>query len=150
MLSLDADERLTPELVATIRQLDLTTTPHDAFAMRRRNYIGSRWIKRCGWYPDYCTRLYNRQKTRFKDVKQHSFVEAQNVAKLPSDLIHYSFQNLGELFAKPGRNFKLSLGEDHVSEGETGPRPLPRPCMASMPSCANISSNWACWPESTA
>ena len=118
VLSLDADERLTPELVATLRQLELTTTPHDAFAMRRRNYIGSRWIKRCGWYPDYCTRLYNRQRTRFKDVKQHSFVEAQNVAKLPSDLIHYSFQNLGELFAKPGRNFSSRSAKIMYQKGK--------------------------------
>ena len=77
ILSLDADERLTPELIAEINQLNLNETQSDGFAARRRNYIGSRWIKRCGWYPDYCTRLYNRQKTRFKDVKQHSFVDAQ-------------------------------------------------------------------------
>lgn len=118
VLSLDADERLTPELVETIRHLNLADTPHDAFAMRRRNYIGSRWIKRCGWYPDYCTRLYNRQKTRFKDVKQHSYVDAANVAKLSSDLIHYSFQNLGELFAKTGRNFSSRSAKIMYQKGK--------------------------------
>ena len=105
ILSLDADERLTPELVLALQQLDLGQTEHDAFALRRRNYIGSRWIKHCGWYPDYCVRLYNRQLTRFKDVKQHSFVEARSTKQLDVDLIHYSFKNIGELFAKPGRNY---------------------------------------------
>lgn len=86
--------------------------------MRRRNYIGSRWIKRCGWYPDYCVRLYNRQKTRFKEVKQHSFVDAISPKKLNSDLIHYSFKNLGELFAKPGRNFSSRSAKIMYQKGK--------------------------------
>lgn len=105
VLSIDADERLTPEAIEQIKQLDLTHTEHDAFAFRRRNYIGSRWIKQCGWYPDYCIRLYNRQKTKFSEVKQHASVQASNPKHLDCDLIHYSFENLGQLFAKPGRNF---------------------------------------------
>lgn len=105
VLSIDADERLTPELVSELEKIDLSTTPHDAFAIRRRNYIGSRWIKQCGWYPDYCIRLYNKELTRFAEVKQHSSVQAKNPQQLDADLIHYSFENLGQLFAKPGRNF---------------------------------------------
>lgn len=118
ILSLDADERLTPELIRDINQLSLTDTLYDGFAMRRRNYIGSRWIKRCGWYPDYCVRLYNRQKTRFKEVKQHSFVDAISQKKLNSDLIHYSFKNLGELFAKPGRNFSSRSAKIMYQKGK--------------------------------
>ncbi len=106
MLSVDADERLTPEMVAAIRDLDLATTAHDAFAFRRRNMIGSRWIRVCGWYPDYCLRLYHhRRGARFADVKQHASVDATNPCRLDADILHYSFANLGELFAKPGRNF---------------------------------------------
>ncbi|MGL4449275.1 MAG: glycosyltransferase family 2 protein [Aeromonas sp.] len=106
VFSLDADERLTPEIINEINQLSLDEQKvYDGFAMRRRNYIGSRWIKRCGWYPDYCTRLYNRKLTQFKDVKQHSFVEAKKVNQLHNDIIHYSFNNVGELFSKSGRNY---------------------------------------------
>jgi glycosyltransferase involved in cell wall biosynthesis len=105
ILSLDADERLTDEMVASIKSLDLGATSHDAFAFRRRNYIGSRWIKQCGWYPDFCIRLYNKDKTRFSEVKQHASVQAKNPQKLKVDIIHFSFDNIGQLFAKPGRNF---------------------------------------------
>ncbi|MFT6926342.1 MAG: glycosyltransferase involved in cell wall biosynthesis [Psychromonas sp.] len=105
VLSLDADERLTDEMVSEIKAVDLTTTNHDAFAFRRRNYIGSRWIKQCGWYPDFCIRLYNSKKTKFSEVKQHASVQAQNPKRIEADIIHYSFENLGQLFAKPGRNF---------------------------------------------
>ncbi|EGA70908.1 glycosyl transferase family protein [Vibrio sinaloensis DSM 21326] len=105
ILSLDADERLTEEMVAAIKALDLTTTQHDAFAFRRRNYIGGRWIKHCGWYPDFCIRLYDKNQTRFAEVKQHAAVQAKNPERINADLIHYSFENLGQLFAKPGRDF---------------------------------------------
>lgn len=106
VLSLDADERLTTKMVSAIRSLDLATTSHDAFAFRRRNMIGSRWIRVCGWYPDYCIRLYHhRRGACFADVKQHASVTATHPHRLDADMLHYSFANLGELFAKPGRNF---------------------------------------------
>lgn len=105
ILSLDADERLTDEMIDAIKKLDLGSCPEDAFGFPRRNYIGSRWIKHGGWYPDVCVRLFDRRKTKFKEVKQHSFVETQNFRTIKADIIHYSFRNLGELFAKPGRNF---------------------------------------------
>ena len=102
---MDADERLTDEMVKSVKALDLSTTQHDAFAFRRRNYIGSRWIKQCGWYPDFCIRLYDKNQTRFAAVKQHAAVKAKNPERMNADIIHYSFENLGQLFAKPGRNF---------------------------------------------
>jgi len=105
ILSIDADERLTEGLVKAIQKLDLTNTPVDAFAFRRKNYIGSRWIKQCGWYPDYCLRLFNHNKTRFSAVKQHAKVQAKNPQRLDAHIDHYSFNNIGELFAKSGRNF---------------------------------------------
>lgn len=105
VLSLDADERVTPQMAQIVRQLDLDATEHDAFAFRRRNMIGSRWIKVCGWYPDYCIRLYNRQHARFADVKQHASITASNSKRIDADIIHYSFANIGQLFAKPDRDF---------------------------------------------
>lgn len=105
ILSLDADERLTEAAIEKIKTIDLCNTSHDAFALRRKNYIGSRWIKQCGWYPDFCIRLYNKNKTRFAAVKQHAAVQASNPCRLDADIIHYSFEDIGQLFAKPGRNF---------------------------------------------
>lgn len=105
ILSLDADERLTDEMVSAIRELDLEKATVDAFAFPRRNYVGSRWIRHCGWYPDVCVRLFHRGRTKFREVKQHSYVETKNFTRLKGDIVHYSFRNVGELFAKPGRNF---------------------------------------------
>lgn len=105
VLSIDADERLTPELVEMMEQTDFDTTPYSGFALRRRNYIGSRWVKSCGWYPDYLVRLYRHDRLRFPEVKQHATISTENTKRWKADLIHYRYRNIGELYAKPGRNY---------------------------------------------
>ena len=105
VLSIDADERLSDELVAWIRDTDFEAAAYDGFAVRRRNYIGSRWVKCCGWYPDHLVRQYRHDRLRFRDVKQHAFVPTTNTLKIKADLIHYRYKNCGELFSKPARNY---------------------------------------------
>jgi glycosyltransferase involved in cell wall biosynthesis len=105
IFSMDADERVSTELAKIIQNLDLDHTTYHGFAIRRRNLIGSRWVKSCGWYPDYLVRLFRHDQIRFREVKQHASVPVHNTQKLKEDLIHYRYQNLGELFAKPARNY---------------------------------------------
>jgi glycosyltransferase involved in cell wall biosynthesis len=105
IFSMDADERVSPELVSIIQNLNLDETTYYGFSIRRRNLIGSRWVKSCGWYPDYLVRLFRSDQIRFRDVKQHASVPVANTQKLKGDLIHFRYKNLGELFAKPARNY---------------------------------------------
>lgn len=106
VFSLDADERITSELAAEINALDLSEkSKYDSYAVKRKNLIGSRWVKCCRWYPDYLVRLYRPDKTRFLEVKQHASVPAVRMKKLSSAIMHYRYKNIGELFAKPERNY---------------------------------------------
>lgn len=105
VVSIDADERLTPELVQFLKETDLEHCPYDGFAVRRRNMVGSRWVKACGWYPDYLVRIYRHSKIRFPEVKQHATVATTNTKRIKADLLHYRYKNIGELFAKPERNY---------------------------------------------
>ena len=105
IFSLDADERVMPELAEAIKSLDLSNTPYYGFAVRRRNYIGSRWVRCCSWYPDYLVRLYRSDKKRFVDSKQHAFVPLDNTKRLKAAILHYRYKNIGELFSKPARNY---------------------------------------------
>ncbi len=105
VLSIDADERLSDELVTVIKGIDFDKTTYDGFALRRRNFIGQRWVKCCGWYPDYLVRLFRKDKLQFAELKQHAYVPTTNTCKLKADLIHYRYKNLGQLFAKPERNY---------------------------------------------
>jgi len=118
IFSMDADERVSPELAQLINNLDLENTPFFGFAVRRKNLIGSRWVKSCGWYPDYLVRLFKHSKIRFSAVKQHASVPTHNCAKLKGDLIHYRYQNLGELFAKPGRNYSTRGAKILYNQGK--------------------------------
>jgi len=105
VFSLDADERIMPELADIIKKIDFDKTPYWGFAVRRRNYIGTRWVKSCSWYPDYLVRLFRHDTIRFAEVKQHAFVPTENTQKLQGDMIHYRYRNIGELVAKPERNY---------------------------------------------
>ncbi|WP_299260948.1 glycosyltransferase family 2 protein [uncultured Kushneria sp.] len=118
VLSLDADERLTEQAVSTVQALSLSTTEHDGFALRRRNFIGSRWVKRCGWYPDYCLRLFDRERTGFSESRQHSSVQASHPARLDADIEHYSFANLAELFTKAGGRFSTRAAKIMYLKGK--------------------------------
>lgn len=105
VLSIDADERLSDELVEKILHTDFEHTPYDGFALRRRNYVGQRWVKCCRWYPDYLVRLFRKDKLQFAELKQHAFVPTENTQRWKADLIHYRYHNYDELFAKPERNY---------------------------------------------
>lgn len=93
VLSLDADERLDTDAVATIRALDLTTTNTDAYAFHRKNFVGNHWVKAAGFYPDTVTRLYHKSRAGYLPKKAHSSVEAKQVETLSAHLIHYTYRD---------------------------------------------------------
>jgi len=104
ILSLDADERLDDAMRLSIESLKNSTTSHpDAYSFKRKNYIGDRWIQHCGWYPDVCIRLYQKEKARFRDVVGHSGIEANEVTLIEGNIIHYSYKNYHDLLYKTNR-----------------------------------------------
>ncbi len=97
VLSLDADEELSPELKESIIDLK-NVVKHDVYKMPRlTNYCG-KWIKHCGWYPDYQTRLYDRTKGTWEDIKVHEYWRTDDkkatIGILQGDLLHYSFDSI--------------------------------------------------------
>ena len=89
ILSIDADERLDRDAVEALGGLDLGTANCDGFSLRRKNFIGSRWVKI--WYPDELVRLYNRSRCRYTSDHIHACVAAAEVKKLPAHILHYSY-----------------------------------------------------------
>lgn len=101
ILSLDADERVSPELRASIealRDLPDAGLAHGYRVPRRAFYMG-RWIRGGGWYPDYQLRFFNRVRGRWGERHIHESVTMQTGArlgKLSGDLLHYTIRDAAE------------------------------------------------------
>lgn len=97
ILSLDCDERLTPELVSSIQGIKDGLEQADAYRMARKTFYVYRWLNHC-WYPDVKTRLFNRNTAKWGGVNPHDRVEVEgrNIVTLQGDIQHYSFNSISE------------------------------------------------------
>ena len=93
ILSIDADERLERDAIEAIRGLDLDNSREDAYAIKRRNYVGSHWIKAAGFYPDWVVRLYHRDRAGYLPRKAHSRVKAGRVRRLDAHIEHFTYRD---------------------------------------------------------
>ncbi|MBI1175185.1 MAG: glycosyltransferase [Sideroxydans sp.] len=102
VLSIDADERVTPALRSEIESI--LQQPQDKFTAydipRLSNYCG-RFMHHSGWYPDYITRLFRRGSARFSDDLVHERLLVDGaVGRLHGELLHYAFDDLEEVLRK--------------------------------------------------
>lgn len=93
ILSLDADERLEEDAVAAIKALDLSACNLDGYSLRRRNFVGSHWIRAAGFYPDAVVRLYHKGRAAYLPKKGHSSVDAKRILALKAHLIHFTYRD---------------------------------------------------------
>lgn len=121
ILSLDADETLSPELIKSI--LEIKKGPQfSAYQVPRlTNYCG-KWIRHCGWYPDKQTRLYNRTQGRWEEKRVHEFWRlddnTQQIGLLKGDILHYSFSTINEHLNKIEKYSELAARES-VENGKS-------------------------------
>lgn len=102
VFSIDADERVTPELRAAIEAVlckdDDTFT---AYRVSRLSSYCGRFMRHSGWYPDRIVRLFKRTAARFSDDMVHESVEVQgSIGILNGELLHYSYMNLEQTLDK--------------------------------------------------
>jgi glycosyltransferase involved in cell wall biosynthesis len=97
ILSLDADERVTPALAAEIRRVLDASPSERAFRIPRVTWHLGRWVRSTDWYPDYQTRLYDRRAARFTGRRVHETVTADGpIGQLTSELQHYAYRDLAD------------------------------------------------------
>jgi len=98
ILSLDADEALSPELSAGIAAVK-NNRQHDGYAFNRLTSYCSQWIRHCGWYPDPKVRLFDRRKASWGGVNPHDKIimaAGSTTRHIPGDLLHYTFNSVAE------------------------------------------------------
>jgi glycosyltransferase involved in cell wall biosynthesis len=118
VLSLDADERLTPELRSEISAV-LTNPGHAAcFAIPRLSWYCGRFIRHSGWNPDYVDRLFQRGSARFSnDLVHERLIPSGSVVKLKNHMLHYSFMNYSQVLQKIDR-YSSASAEQAFAKGK--------------------------------
>ena len=101
VLSLDADERVTPELAQEVREAIGRESPV-GWWVPRHNIIWGREIRHAGWYPDYQLRLMRRDRARYDPGRPvHELVILDGEAGyLRNALVHYNYRTVGEFLRK--------------------------------------------------
>ena len=112
ILSIDADERVSPELAAEIRRVLETEPDEAAFRIPRMTRHFGKWLRTTDAYPDFQTRLYDRRRARWKPLDVHESVAADGpVGRLRHDLLHEGDATPGERRRKLRHYARLSAGE---------------------------------------
>jgi len=101
VLSLDADERITPELKEEIAGVLAGGTDCNGFTVPRKNFIGDFWLKHGGWYPSAQLKFFKKDKFKYEEVDVHprAFMKDPR-GQLSSPLLHYSYRDLEDFVNK--------------------------------------------------
>jgi len=125
VLSLDADEELTPELQTEIQTLLHNTPRADAYMLRRRNLFLNRWVRYGGYYPDPKLRLFRRHAAnfappaRFTERPVHETVSVDgHIETLRNDLIHHAYPTIESYIEHMDRYSTLGA-EVVLAKGQT-------------------------------
>jgi glycosyltransferase involved in cell wall biosynthesis len=97
ILSLDADERVTPALAGEIRALLSAAPRESAFRIPRVTWHLGRWIRTTDWYPDFQTRLYDRRAAKWTGRYVHESVAVDGeTGRLRGELQHYAYRDIAD------------------------------------------------------
>jgi glycosyltransferase involved in cell wall biosynthesis len=97
ILSLDADERLSPELRPEILLLKEGEPSCSGFSVPRQVYYLGKWIRHSGWYPDRRVRLFRKDKARWEGEYVHEkLVVEGKIEKLEGSVHHFTYRNISE------------------------------------------------------
>lgn len=119
LLVVDADERVTPELAAEIREL-LRAPAYDGYWVRRRNFFLGREIQHGTWGKDRVLRLFHREKGRYQEKHVHSRVELEGAAgRCRAELLHHSYSKLDD-YARKIHRFSRGGALNAFEQGRRG------------------------------
>ena len=115
VLSLDADENISPQLKDEIMDLlrdELKSSKHDVYSIPIKTFVGDKWAKYAGWYPAPKVRLFRKGKFRYDDSEVHprTFYEG-SCGHLKGDILHYAYKDLTDIFSNLNEQSTLQAKE---------------------------------------
>jgi hypothetical protein len=116
VLSVDADEVITPELAEEVERLAFDVA---GYVVRRRTFLGEREIHRGAWAHDDHVRLFRRSCGRWGGSNPHERVFLDGVARrLRWPMLHYSYRDRQEFLSR-NRKYTEMLVEHLLKQGRT-------------------------------
>lgn len=111
VLSIDADERITPRLKTQIVMvINEESKEYSGYYIPRRNYFFGEWVRHCDLYPDYVLRLFRKSKSRFRDKMVHESVSLKGKAGwIEQPLEHYTYGSINDFIDRMKRYTTLSV-----------------------------------------
>jgi glycosyltransferase involved in cell wall biosynthesis len=120
VLSIDADERVSPELKEEILQVLSSQNPAAAYSIPRHSFYCGHLIRYGDWRDDRVTRLFQRGKAKFCNSLVHESLQVEGkIGSLKAPLIHHAFKDLHEVLAKIDQYSTLGAQNRH-QKGKTG------------------------------
>ena len=117
IFSLDADERVTPELAERVRAILSAPGAVAGYSIPRRNIFWGAWVRHGGLYPDYQLRLFRRGTGRFVEDAVHESVTVDGPVELLSEpLLHQSYRDL-EDFVRRSNRYSTLAAQDWLRRG---------------------------------
>jgi len=121
ILSIDADERVTPELADEIRTLMKATPGHAGYRIPRVTRHLGRWIRTTDWYPDYQLRLYDRRASQWSGRYVHESVTVRgSVGQLRGELHHFAYRDIADHLETIDRYTTYAARQMHESGRRAG------------------------------
>jgi len=96
ILSLDADEELSPELRNEI-STELQNLQYKVYSINRCNRYCGRWLRHSGWYPDTKQRLFHKNYASWNNSRVHEILIVEPdtpIGKFKSDILHYAYDSV--------------------------------------------------------
>ena len=127
VFSIDADEVVTPPLIDEISSLNFSDAAGsdeaaDGFEIRRRTFLGDKRIRFGNWNPDYCLRLFHKDKARWGGTNPHERVVMDGPSRrLENILLHYSYRNRQEYIERTQKYARM-MAEYQFAHGRRSKR----------------------------
>lgn len=122
VLSIDADERIPPDLAQAISAA-VRQGSANAYSLARQTQFCGQWIRHCGWTPDRVVRLFRRDLARFSNDAVHEKLvlndPAAKLAHLDPPMLHYSYRTSDDYWKKLQRYSKDWALERHKQGQKT-------------------------------
>ncbi|NCG03728.1 MAG: glycosyltransferase [Bacteroidetes bacterium] len=115
---LDADEMVSENLAAEIKEILRTRPKQTAFWVRRTNFFLGKKVRFCGWQNDRVVRLFYRDYHRYENKMVHAEIEhTKPFGSLNSTIIHHTTSNL-EHYTKKIERYAHYAAQSYIKKNK--------------------------------